>query len=679
MVTGNVDRSGVGSTHQCVQRRHGRRAVNEDCKRTALLIGCPLGLDGVGNDIDNINARLVARGFTCRRCHGEDATRDRILAELECLRAGARLGHAIVFYYSGHGGRCHLAKHEHATHEVGSHNYLVPVDHDEEGEFRGVVDFELSMAFHDITTRTKNVTVILDCCHAATLVRGSQEVIGAQPDERTKRWKGRSLYRMPHDLRKSFALFERRRHELHPESNPHVVRVVATGAGSPAFESQQAGGYGGWLTSELCAALDDELGARTSWDRIIRRVREQVMRHRGNAHQHPEVEGPVARFPFSLEEEVDVLNRTTLVYDPTDGRSWVRAGRLHGLEVGDELRVLRDDGHASQGQVAARARVVKVLDDLARVELSAARAMAPPGTGSERGFPPNGSTVALGVLGRRELVWVRSVDHAVLIEHALELRPRLQLTDDPNLATFRVIQRGGWISIEGPSWLHRRARRADANGIISLVDDLDDLAKRLVLDERLAHPTGLPKGASWSADLLVRRPGERTFRVLRDPTLLTRGTEAYIELEVSFSTLPALYVNVLDRGVSGRIQLLNESQPSGIELRVGLGARTNASSRASARVPGLSVLTLDWPSDVPLMPELSEEFIIVASTRPLDLRPALAIGQVSRRRSSTARTAMRNGAKHVATSRDSLAPRPLMSLGTALEWDIRRTPFGLAP
>src|SRR5690606_7464797 len=156
--------------------------------------------------------------------------------------------------------------------------------------FRGVADFELALIFHDISTKTSNVTVILDCCHASTMVRSEQrgELFRSdpgfepQPQERVRRWSGGTRYAMPDDMRARLAQFEARAGELHHDSNPRVVRIVATASGSPAFEFRQGDVCGGYLTDELCALLDEGLDASMSWDSVIRRARESIIRRRGS-------------------------------------------------------------------------------------------------------------------------------------------------------------------------------------------------------------------------------------------------------------------------------------------------------------------------------------------------------------------------------------------------------------
>jgi hypothetical protein len=642
-------------------------------RRLAVLIGSPLGgLQGVATDIASIGERLEARGFSCTPCVGAAATRKGILEALEDLRDQARPDDAIVVYYSGHGGRCHLLA-EPGSDPGPARNYLVPMDHDREHHFRGVADFELALLFHDLSKTTRNVTVLLDCCHASTMVRGDQrdELFRGelepepQPHERARNHRGRAAYPMPDDMKERYAEFLRRQGELHDDSNPHVVRVVATSAGSPAFELRGKVCVG-YLTLELCAALDESLHAPMAWDTIIRRVRERIALRRRSTTQRPELEGPRGRLPFSLDTAADIVDRTTLVYRRSDGTPWVRAGKLHGLHLRDQLDVL-----GAETAVVAKAEIVQLFDDHARIVL---RTETVTDVGAEEWLPPSGSVVAFERHERRRAVWVDpSLALGEAVRDEIDGQARLRRASEAGEATFRVVGDAHELRLEGPSGIHRLPRSATVAGVTALVHDLDDLARSSILEEVLASPPGLTKGVEWKAEVFVEPPGEERRR-LEGSEPLRLGTRVHAELSYATRAMPTLYVNVLDRGISRRLSLLNVAQPAGVQLQAPTGSWTTL-----AHVPGLNQgMRLTWPGDVPRMPGLTEELVFVVSQRPLDLRDLLMVdGEL---RQAVRRREIRDGAREMTREPEPLwETDPDASLGTTLSWDVRRVGFEVVP
>lgn len=57
------------------------------------------------------------------------------------------------------------------SHENWCTQFIVPVDYDKstDEDFRGILDVELSHLLRDMTERTDNMTVILDCYHAGQI------------------------------------------------------------------------------------------------------------------------------------------------------------------------------------------------------------------------------------------------------------------------------------------------------------------------------------------------------------------------------------------------------------------------------------------------------------------------------------------------------------------------------
>ena len=218
-------------------------------RKLALLIASPLhGLRGPLNDVETIARVLTRKNFSLTRCCGPNATRDGILAAWQRLIDESKAGDAVVVYYSGHGGLVELAAPQETSSALDSHEnwrtqFIVPVDYDEstDQDFRGILDVELSHLLRDMTERTDNVTVILDCCHAGRMAR--------YPEYKDRAFPKRLSEVQHHDLRRHVGRLRRcgqLRGETSLLGNPKAVRVMAAAATETAweYETHRASGQG---------------------------------------------------------------------------------------------------------------------------------------------------------------------------------------------------------------------------------------------------------------------------------------------------------------------------------------------------------------------------------------------------------------------------------------------------
>lgn len=305
----------------------------------ALLVGARTGrLRGADVDARTMRDTLADRGFATDLRIGSDATRDGILDGLRALAAAVGNGDAAVFYYSGHGGRAFnidpavmSGRRGDVPREVG---FLVPTDYDADPDgFRGISEWELSFHLAALTSCTRNVVAIHDCCHAESVVRGRTE------SDQIPR--ARSLANAArHDLRGHFdALLARgaRFETLWPNGNPHAVRLAAAGRSDLAWERASPDGQvRGDFTSELAAALHDSRGEQVTWSWLFHAIRERMLRH--GRHQRPELHGPRRRVLFTLTEP---CRRAELHVALRGGRAQLQAGEVHGVRSGDVIRIER--------------------------------------------------------------------------------------------------------------------------------------------------------------------------------------------------------------------------------------------------------------------------------------------------------------------------------------------------
>ena len=290
--------------------------------RRALVIGAQVeGLRGPDEDSAQIGALLAARGFAIDRRIGPAASRAGILAGLAALTAAAAPQDAAVVYFSGHG--------YHGAHPDGGHwQCIAPTDlrAGSDHDWRGITAWELAAQLAALTRRTRNVTVWLDCCHAAELCRD-----GGPP--------GAIARALPHPVDGGRAAHLAALRALHgpatdavdPLGNPDVVRVVAAGQREPAFErAGPDGGYRGAFTAALVDVLAEAGDAPVSWRSIVGAIRARVQAQ--FPRQRPVVEGPAGRAPFSLIEPAEPAH----VAARRDGDAVVlAAGWLTQVAIGD--------------------------------------------------------------------------------------------------------------------------------------------------------------------------------------------------------------------------------------------------------------------------------------------------------------------------------------------------------
>ena len=293
-------------------------------KRVACLLDIGFGtLHGSANSAARMAACLRARGFTTQLLSDAEVTRERVAALLRAQLPGLAAGDAFVLYFVGHGDKVRgVAGRARADEPPPNAELLLLITHDlrEPGcELPGIAGPELIDWLAPLARRTGNVTLILDCCRAATLVPGSAPV-----DPAVVAWIDATLREATPALRHRF--------EVHRSSEPEVVRIVATTRNEPAVERRGPGGPVGLFTDALVQVLERHPDDDCSWDQLLPELQALVLAD--SPSQRPGVEGPRDRLPFSRRER-----RAPEQYPCRAGSAgWiVDAGALHGVEVGDRF------------------------------------------------------------------------------------------------------------------------------------------------------------------------------------------------------------------------------------------------------------------------------------------------------------------------------------------------------
>jgi hypothetical protein len=550
-------------------------------KRRALVIGSQiLGLTGVHNDVEAMETILSHYGFDVDRRIRGNASRDGILDGYRKLIVNSRSNDAAVVYYSGHGGF--------AINPTGRPNQpkhlqcIVPTDWETGGGFRGILNVELSALMAELTARTKNVAVILDCCHAAQMSRAADPSALA-PRALPRAWAdGVDDFLAHHPLDLS---------RMHVESNPDAVRLVATQADRSAYEAFQPKNGEfirmGLLTRALQIALEEFGDALLSWRTLAMRVRELVMNQ--HIEQRPEVEGPADRLLFST---AIALRSDAVVFFYDGGRPSLRAGRLLGARLGAVFDVLPPGETDLNSGSVAEATVTEIAGNISRVDLRVFPEAQPPLSGAlavPRKLPFPRARVAIR----------GDVEGIVLWRDLLRTSRFLEFVAG-GPADFEVVVD------------NRQLTLFDSDGIQIAHPEPDDHAGRQSTNTRLER---------WAKALALRDLQPGGFpptvaavywgRVVNGEPIPIVGGETlhvgdYVYVTVENRTDFDLYAAIFDIGVKGGVTLLTAATPTGRKIAVGasytLGERFGI-------IEGLGPLT--WPEEVPTSGARRESIIVI--------------------------------------------------------------------
>ncbi|MBR0858614.1 caspase family protein [Bradyrhizobium liaoningense] len=552
-------------------------------KKRALLVGSQTGgLSGVHTDIDVIQKILKPFGFaTCDVLTEKDATRERILAAYERLIADHRADDAAVIYYSGHGGRAANPAWTSGVKTPQFLQFIVPTDFDAgDGEFHGIFAFELSALMGRLTAAGRNVTVLLDCCHAAMMSRDYAKLTP------------RALPRVCSDGVAERLDSVKVLWQTAVESNPHAVRLVAADYDRSAFESARADGKpGGLMTAALEQALGESggMGTQVNWAAVGSRVRELVMR--SVPEQRPEIEGPSRRRLFQLEEAGDFDG---VAFFRENGRAALRAGRLLGAVKGAEYLLMPPAVTALEPRKSVAKAVVETVDgDRSYVSLDPPDAPVVDGAlAFPSGFP----------FGRRAVALEGAVAAAVIAHNKF-----VKAADVPGQAIATLRASEGKLVVLGP----------DGAALTLVLNDDDDgraaVNAVLVGLARSDAVRTLPKGDLPGAlDVAWGRVGGEEPIAMQNGDVLHAGESLFVEITNRAAT--TVYAAVFDLGIGGDVTLLTTSIPTGIPIA------PNARYRLGEREGRLIGLKSSWNDRVPSDGPRREAIVVIAAEAPTQFR-----------------------------------------------------------
>lgn len=562
--------------------------------KRALVIGTQVaGLAGVHNDIEAIGARLDARGFTLDVRTGHAASLEGIRTGLTRLIADTKPEDAALIYYSGHGARVRNPRHQPDGPEL--LHCLVPTDWHKPG-FRGLLELELSLELAALTQKTANVTVILDCCHAARMWKAIEgEVTVRALDRLVVDGVGERLDELRSDARLAL---------LHGESNPLAVRLVATEADRLAYEVPISFGGRvqrmGLLTANLCTLLDELGDARVSWRTLAMLVRERVMQRFDT--QRPDLEGPGNRILFELDS---AELGGGVVYMLDGQRPALRTSRLLGAEIGARHAIMPIGlGHFDPDKTVAEAEIIELTGTLAHVRLEPRKAM-----GESMGEPQIGALAfpIRAPLGKRTVRLRGEGSGLAALRELIASSRFVALAEADDVAFLELEGRADWLTLFAEGTAVTKPVQDNPATRQDMLAQLERRARaellRNLADGGLAARVALEFGRVVDGQRISMHAGEQIHAEDR----------VYFE----FGNLDArpLWFAVFDLGVDGTVTLLTSSGPSGIKLEPKQSYALGLELGDQRSGPGLLV---SWPEAVPAEVPLPESLVVIIAVAPHD-------------------------------------------------------------
>jgi Caspase domain len=619
-------------------------------KKRALLVGSQVdGLGGVENDVSMIGERLRARGFDVDVRIRGDASRAGILEGYARLIRDSGPGDAALAYYSGHG--CRLENSEPRAGEPSALQFLVPTDWSQAGVFRGIVDTELSERCRELTERTQNVVQLLDCCHAATMVRGNDH----SDDERVAKFTQR---RWGEALRDHLSGLQVDTTQLAVESNPLAVRLSASELDRVAFESvHELDGRRlrmGNFSWALVTVLDELGSAHVSFRALMARVRELVMRLA--PQQCPQLEGPGDRLVFGTE----LLPRhdALVFFRDAQGVPKLRGSRLLGAVPGAVYDLMPSSSSAfTATEAIATATVAEDCGATARVELADIRREPQSG---DLAYPRTRAYRRLRVTvegdGALQRPLRERVNASAFLCEAGTAAPELVLREQAG--TLRLLDDGGNDVVRPPT-----CALSGVSAAIATAERLSRARALMCLEtEGFAAP---PVRVEWGrVEGGQRVPLEAAARVYL-------GDHLYVDV-TNLGAAP-LWLAVFDVGVTGQITLLTSATPTGRKLReAGQADARYVLGERFGTLRGVGPAAL--PSDAPqVQAELSESLVLLVTPEPTDF----FLFETPHERGET-----RGGVGGLAALLEQLrrgGTRDLASEQQASRFYVQRIGFSLAP
>lgn len=571
-------------------------------KKRALLIGSQTeGLLGTSNDVAAVYKLLEPRGFIIHCCEDDDATRRGILDAYTRLIDKTEPDDCILVYYSGHGARARNPEFDenHPTQSPPYHQFIVPTDiyDSSDTDFRGISNHELSNLLNKLTARTRNVTVMLDCCHSAMMSRGPAQFF---PKALRRDWYGGISSHIEQLRAQGIDVSGR------PPGNPFAVGIVACGPNESAYEyGTSTGRRIGILTESLCIALQEsEKHANVDWRLIGVRIRERSQSV--FPAQRPSIEGPTARILFETRE----LDNTTVLSVAKREKEWVlEGGRLLGITAHDRFVVMPIGSAQIDNKTILATVTVKTAESIfsrLQVDFTPGHHELPIGAPA---FPIAKASKRFPVRVHAQGTQGARLRNAILAHTQLELLE----SSDVVVATSAQVSNDVITLHDNTNMMLFEEKRNDPDGITDTIANLCILGKAQAMREL--------KGGEGSSRLDVavevvwgRVEGGTEKHLPFQGDVLHVGESVFIR--VTNRDDKHVWVSIFDIGLAGKRTLVNGNlAPDGVELA------PHDDYTVGIKNGVLQGLPLTWPSGLPKNQPRPEYVIIFVMDRPQDLRP----------------------------------------------------------
>ncbi|MDP9091356.1 MAG: caspase family protein, partial [Actinomycetota bacterium] len=302
----------------------------------AHILACLVGIDtyegnvaqlkGCVNDIDAVGALLQRRArvtgdtLTITRLTNQDATRAGFISAFDNLFASCGPEDTALLYCSMHGSQ-EKAPPEFLQFEPDGYNETLVFHDSRTASGRDLADKELSVLVGELSARGTSVTVVLDCCHSGSGVRGLTEQAGVRSAPMDLRPRAVSDY-LP-------GTTATRQHPASSDPSARYTLLAACQSDQTAKEFPVAGVHRGALSAALEHVLVAAGGPMSNLE-VHRSVSAVVRGYVSD--QTPQLE-------CSVSTDVDrrfldgsqTGQRSPLTVGHSGGRWQLDAGRVHGI------------------------------------------------------------------------------------------------------------------------------------------------------------------------------------------------------------------------------------------------------------------------------------------------------------------------------------------------------------
>jgi hypothetical protein len=635
--------------------------------KRALLIGCPTGgLEGPQNDVDLMARALARHGFKIFELCGDTATRESILNTWDALIHETQSSDALAVYYSGHGGYVEQPRPERDVDVSGplrrarDYRFIVPSDYDARNvsDFRGILDIELAKLVSRSTAKTKNVTIILDCCFSGrvcrnTVMGGSARLRMLLPTRKISEVRGALKN----------AGYEEPDSDLYVLGNPNAVKIYATSESTAAWECQdEEGRYFGLFTKPLAQAINAALDTDTkvSWKTTLIGVSRTVALI-GAGVQQPFVDGPSDRFHFSLERASSVPFEVRT----TGNGYFLNAGSILCVQVGDRYSLMPAGSEGPSPNPLGFATVTAVQGMSSTVDLSPRTLESGEGIsdGVILAFPDRLSAPICPILlpsERHDLENVVRDSKLLRIADPKDLPPNIQIHEGNGQLTLMAW--GGTRIVTEDTRSLQGDFRETYRRLIERADKLARASRLLAFRQGYNSPERLQHNVQIGFGRVV--PGGRRSNW----TMLSTDGTARVKVN------DRVFLSLLNCGTTPVYATVLEIDPAGNIQHFGLdyGSLGYCLDPGKVQVIGetpadLRGLTIQWVPGIPNNQPIWSIFLVILSDSSVDLRC------LDNRKTAVMRGGSRSALEELASELvEGNFRLSALERDTVVQWDILR-------